>query len=85
MGASGGFLQCNLGVEAAKARVAGAEVLGDTFPAMTASISIGDIGVFALCVALGLGWIAIVHHFLKEDGAGESSEGSEGPSVGSHH
>jgi hypothetical protein len=52
---------------------------------MTASISIGDIGIFALAVGLGLGWFAIVRRFLEDAGEGESSDTSEGPPVGSHH
>lgn len=40
---------------------------------MTASISFGDIAIFALCVSLGLGWIWTVHRFLKNSGASDDA------------
>jgi hypothetical protein len=52
---------------------------------MTASISLGDIGIFALCVGLGLGWVMIVHRYLKNSGEGETSDRSEGTPAGSGH
>jgi hypothetical protein len=52
---------------------------------MTASISIADIGIFALCVGLGLGWVMIVHRFLKNSGEGEAADRSVGSPAGSGH